>query len=141
MTYITAIAIISILWGVAEILRKLSAGGTDSRLLSVTFNLGAFVAPFIWLVMAYLKKETIATGAKSIALSTLGGALVGIGCVVLFDVLSKNVSTSVTLGLVHVLTILVLIVGSVIFLSDQLNLKVVLGFALSLAGLFLLTTK
>ena len=99
MSYFILISIVSVLWGAAEILRKLSANA-DSRLLSTAFNLGAFLAPFLWLVMAYVRKEVIVVNHKSVVLSTLGGVLVGIGCVVLFDILATNVSTSITIGLI-----------------------------------------
>ena len=136
-----SIAIISILWGAAELLRKISAGGSDSRLLSTVFNFGAFVAPLIWLFVVLAKKETVVIEQKSVILSLVSGALVGIGCVALFGVLSKNVSTSVTLGLVHTLTILVLIVGSVVFLADHLTPKLVIGLVMSMVGVYLLTAK
>lgn len=141
MNYVVSIAIISVLWGGAEVLRKMSAGGSDSRLLSTTFNFGAFIAPLIWLLIVLAKKETIAIEQKSVILSVVSGALVGLGCVALFGVLSKNVSTSVTLGLVHTLTILVLIAGSVLFLSDHLTPKLVIGLVMSMIGVFLLTSK
>lgn len=66
------IIIISVLWGSADFLRKLSSG-SDNQLLSFIFNLGATLSPLFILFWLILKKQPIKYSFNHLMLSLLGG--------------------------------------------------------------------
>lgn len=138
MNYLISVIIISVIWGVADIMRKLSAGHGDSKVLTIMFNLGATLIPVIWLVLDRSKK--LNTDLSALVLNIFGGGLVGIGGVLIYGLLEKN-SASVTFGLVRTITLMTVVILSLIFLSDKITIKTGAGFLLSLVGVYLLASR
>jgi len=138
VSYIISIIVISVMWGVADILRKMSAGHGDSKVLTIMFNLGATLIPLIWLILDKSKK--VNADMSAVAFNIIGGGLVGVGGVLLYSLLAKN-SASITFGLVRTVTLITVLVLSVVFLSDKITLKAGAGLVLSLAGVYLLASR
>lgn len=126
------------MWGIADVLRKLSAGHGDSKVLTIMFNLGATLVPVIWLILDRSKK--LNTDISAMVLNIVGGGLVGIGGVLIYGLLEKY-SASVTFGLVRTITLMTVVILSLVFLSDKLTVKTGAGFILSLVGVYLLASR
>jgi len=126
------------MWGVADILRKLTAGHGDPKVLTILVNLGATLVPIIWFSLDRSKK--VGTDISAVVFSVIGGGLIGAGGVLLYSVLAKN-SATITFGLVRTITLMTVLILSVVFLSDKLSLKAGVGFAVSLIGVYLLASR
>lgn len=138
MSYLLTVVLISVMWGVADIMRKLSAGHGDSKVLTIMFNLGATLVPVIWLVLDRSKK--VNADLSALALNIIGGGLVGIGGVLVYGLLERN-SASITFGLVRTVTLMTVVILSIVFLSDKITLRTGAGFVLSLVGVYLLASR
>ncbi len=134
------IIIISVLWGGADFLRKLSSG-SDSQLLSFIFNLGATLSPLFVLLWMIFKKQPVKYCFNHLMLSLLGGGLVGIGGIILYYLLSKSSAVSITFPLIRVGSLIIVVLSGFIFLSEPITLKILLGIVFSLIGAFFLILK
>ncbi len=135
------ILVIALLWGVGDLLRKASSGSTSSELLTFIFNLGATISPLIILAYLAIKKTAINYSMNPIILSLFAGILVGIGGVLLFNLLSKGQAVSIAFPAIRVLSLLVVTIGGFLLFSEPISFKIIVGLILSLAGVFILLVK
>jgi len=101
------ILITAFLWGIADLLRKVSSGRTNNQLLAFVFNLGATILPLVVLLWLVAKKSIIKYNLSCIVYSLIGGLLVGAGGILLFYLLSKGETVSTTFPLISWTTLLV----------------------------------
>ena len=78
MFLILTIIATAVLWGMADLLRKVASNGSNINFLSFIFNLGAFIAPLLVLIYLVLKNQNIKTDFSSSVLYFVGGVLAGI---------------------------------------------------------------
>lgn len=65
----------------------------------------------------------------------------GIGGVLLFDLLSKGGSASTVFPSIRVLSLIIVAAGGIILFSEPINLRLVFGLIFSLSGIYLLLLK
>jgi len=141
MSSFIAILLIALLWGTADLLRKTSSGEVSSQLLAFVFNLGAAISPLVLLCWSVLKNRPVKGASLPVVSSLAGGLLVGVGGVLLFDLLSKGGSASTVFPSIRVLSLITVAAGGVLLFSEPINLRLVFGLILSLVGIYLLLLK
>ena len=140
MFLILTIIATAVLWGMADLLRKVASNGSNINFLSFIFNLGAFIAPLLVLIYLVLKNQNIKTDFSSSVLAFVGGVLAGIGGILLFYMLSKN-NVSIIFPSVRVVSLIVVAVGGIMFFKEPATLKLIVGLMLSFVSIYLLLVK
>ncbi len=141
MKTVLLVGLIALLWGGADLVRKIVTPGSSYQLLSLFFNLGVFLSPLFVLLWFIFKKHGLKYNSLNLGISLLAGLAAGLGGILIFYLFSKGGQASVVIPAIRVLSILIVAIGGVFFLSESFNLKMTLGLLLSLAGVYLLLIK
>jgi drug/metabolite transporter (DMT)-like permease len=141
METILLIGLIALLWGGSDFIRKVISPGSSYQILSFFFNLGVFLSPLFLLLWYILKKQGLKYNPINLGIALSAGLAAGLGGILIFYLFSKGAHVSVTIPAIRVLSLLIVAVGGIMFLSEPFNLKIALGLILSLSGVYLLLVK
>lgn len=128
---------IALLWGTADILRKLTVE-SSYQVISLAFNFGTIFAPLAFFGYVILKKFQPSYAPSHIGIAFFGGLLAGLGGLLLFYVLSKGLGISTTIPIVRALSIILVAAGGILFFGEPVTFKFVSGLVLALSGVYLL---
>ena len=131
------ILIIAILWGVADLIRKLTVG-SNFQIVSLAFNLGTIFAPLAIIIYTLIKKGSFKYSFPHLGIAFLGGTLAGIGGLLLFYTLFKGAGISTTVPVIRILSIILVAAGGILLFGEPVTVKFVSGLALALSGVYLL---
>lgn len=138
METILLVVLIALLWGGADFVRKIVTPGSSYQLLSFFFNLGVFLSPLFIVLWYIFKKQGLKYNSLNLGISLLAGFAAGLGGVLIFFLFSKGGQVSIVIPSIRVLSILIVAVGGILFLSEPFSLKTTLGVLFSLIGVYLL---
>lgn len=141
METILLIGLIALLWGGADFVRKIVSPGSSYQTLSFFFNLGVFLSPLFILLWYIFKKQALQYNPLNLGISLLAGFAAGLGGVLIFYLFSKGGQVSVIIPAIRVLSILIVAIAGIFFLSEPFDLKTTLGLFFSLVGVYLLLLK
>lgn len=128
---------IALLWGVADLIRKLTIG-SNFQIVSLAFNLGTIFAPLAIILYTLAKKSPLKYIHSHLGIAFLGGALAGLGGLLLFYTLFKGAGISTTIPVIRVLSIILVAVGGALLFGEPVTFKFVSGLTLALSGVYLL---
>ena len=131
------ILIIAVLWGVADLIRKLTVG-SNFQIVSLAFNLGTIFAPLAIIFYTLIKKGSFKYSFPHLGIAFLGGTLAGIGGLLLFYTLFKGAGISTTIPVIRILSIILVAAGGILLFGEPVTVKFVSGLALALSGVYLL---
>ena len=89
MKTVLLVGLVALLWGGADLLRKIVTPGSSYQLLSFFFNLGVFLSPLFILLWFVFKKHGLKYNSLNLGISLLAGLAGGLGGVLVFYLFSK----------------------------------------------------
>lgn len=121
---------------------KLASGKIHEGLGGFIINIFATIVLLVFVIISKLKGEQIFNiKPGGLGYSVLAGISIGIAtiCFIKMFAIGTNLSTGVPL--VRISMILIASILGFLFLKEAINLRYLIGFLLSLVGLYLLITK
>lgn len=137
MQTIFLILFIAVLWGVADLLRKLTIG-SNFQIMSLAFNFGTILAPLAIIFYTLTKKNPFKYSFPHLGIAFLGGTLAGLGGLLLFYALFKGAGISTIIPTIRILSIVLVAIGGVLLFGEPITFKFVSGLVLALSGVYLL---
>jgi drug/metabolite transporter (DMT)-like permease len=137
MQAILLILLIAFLWGVADLIRKLTIG-SNFQIVSLAFNFGTIFAPLAIIIYTLTKKNPFKYSFPHLGIAFLGGTLAGLGGLLLFYALFKGAGISTTIPIIRILSIILVAIGGVLLFGEPVTFKFVSGLVLALSGVYLL---
>ena len=137
MQAVSLILFIAVLWGVADLLRKLTIG-SNFQIMSLAFNIGTILAPLAIILYTLTKKNPFKYSFPHLGIAFLGGALAGLGGLLLFYALFKGAGISTIIPIIRILSIILVAIGGVLLFGEPVTFKFISGLALALSGVYLL---
>ena len=129
------VLLIAFLWGIADLLRKLTIG-SNFQIVSLAFNLGTIFAPLAIISYTLTKKNPFKYSFPHLGIAFLGGLLAGLGGLLLFYTLFKGAGISTTIPVIRVLSIILVAIGGVLLLGEPVTFKLISGLVLALSGIY-----
>lgn len=121
---------------------KLSAGKIHEGLGGFIINFFATVVLLVFILITKVKGESISNiKPGGIFYSILAGISIGIATVFFLKMFATGINLSIGVPLVRIGIVLLASLLGILILKETISLKYILGFLLSLAGLYLLITK
>jgi len=130
----------AVLNGVVDFMFKLSSGKINSALGGIILNLVGIVPLVAFFVYIYLNKQAVVVTKQGFAFMAIAGVCVGMITIALFKMFSTGQNISVATPVMRISGIVFASLLGVIILHEPISLKYIVGFALSILGLFLITT-
>ena len=137
MQAVSLILFIAVLWGVADLLRKLTIG-SNFQIMSLAFNIGTILAPLAIILYTLTKKNPFKYSFPHLGIAFLGGVLAGLGGLLLFYALFKGAGISTIIPIIRILSIVLVAIGGVLLFGEPATFKFISGLALALSGVYLL---
>jgi len=142
MTWLILALLAATLSGFTDFFIKLSAGKIHATFSGFVINLVSTLVllPFIFCYKA--KGENIFKfGTNGLAYSIIAGIIIGFLTIVMLKMYSQGTNLSIGSPLIRIGSVVLVISLGILFLKEPITLKFVVGFLLSLAGLYLLVGK
>lgn len=134
--FLAGIAIIAL----ADFSVKETSGKITSSLATLIYALGAAVPGILWLLWSRTHEPIFVT-APGVFWATATGLLFGVFTALMFVLYSRGVDLSIASPVVRMGGIAVAATLGIIILREGLNWQYVIGFALAIAGIFLVATR
>lgn len=130
-----------LLYAVFDLLVKLSADKLHGGLSGFIINLVATVVLFLYFLFSKMRGEDVfAIKPYGIAFSVLAGVVVGVATITFLKMFATGVNLSVGVPVVRIGIVVLASILGITILREGVSGKYVLGFLVSLFGLYLLLT-
>ena len=121
---------------------KLTSGKIHDGLGAFVINLVATMVVALFLLYSSINGEKINYfKTEGVVYAIIAGILVGFASIFFIKMFSSGAELSIAVPLVRVGTVLVSVLIGVLFLKEGFNPKFLIGFLLSMSGLYLLITS
>ena len=137
MQTIFLVLLIAVLWGVADLIRKLTIG-SNFQIVSLAFNVGTILAPLVLIIYTLAKKNSFKYSFPHLGIAFFGGALAGLGGLLLYYALFKGAGISTIIPIIRILSITLVAIGGVLLFGEPVTFKFVFGLVLALSGVYLI---
>ena len=131
------VLLIAVLWAIADLIRKLTIG-SNFQIVSLAFNVGTILAPLMLIIYTLAKKNSFKYSFPHLGIAFLGGALAGLGGLLLYFMLFKGAGISTTIPVIRIISIVLVATGGILLFGEPITAKFVSGLIMALSGVYLL---
>ena len=140
MNWLTTALITIVFYSVFDLFVKLASGKINDNLGAAVMNIVAFVVSFGWFLIRSRLGDPANVTKMGLIYSIVAGAMVGLASLFFIKMFSLGVNLSIGVPLVRVGMIVLGSVLGVLILKEGLTVRYVVGFLLSILGLYLVMT-
>ena len=119
---------------------KMGGGKINEVAAALIANGISIIPPLLFFMLLIIKKETIKASPQGIIWMCLAGLAIGVGSIFIIKAFAMGPNLSVISPIYRIATVIVASLIGILILKDTINLKYILGFVLSITGLYLLMT-
>ena len=142
MTWLNLALLTLLFYGTFDLFVKLTSGKIHDGLGAFVINLVATMVVALFLLYSSTNGEKINYfKTEGVVYAIIAGILVGFASIFFIKMFSLGAELSIAVPLVRVGTVLVSVLIGVLFLKEGFNPKFLIGFLLSMSGLYLLITS
>lgn len=140
MNWLIFTIVAALLNALMDIFIKLSSGKISSSLGGAILTFSASIVMMVAFVYELLSKNKTEISSLGVVYSVLAGLSVGIATWCIFKMFSMGANISVAIPVLRIGIILITTLFGIFVLKESFSFKLIIGFALSLTGLFLIVS-
>ncbi|GEM_PF-6110516 len=142
MFWIITGVLTALLFALMDLITKIMGKSISVYLSAFLMNFIAAVVLFLYLIFQHLAgKNPFYFTNKGIILSSIAGVVNGASFVFFIFTLTNTPKISLASPLVRILTVIIAVVLGFLVLKEQITLKYIVGFLISIIGLYLLISS